>query len=59
MGLINLMWQNYFNYYYADSSSAKAAGAFNQTATRNFSFTRHAYGLDSGSSAAFFNYITI
>jgi hypothetical protein len=59
MGLINLMWQNYFNYYYADSASAKAAGAFNQTATRNFSFTRHAYGLDSGSSASFFNYIII
>jgi hypothetical protein len=59
MGLINLMWQNYFNYYYSDSSSARAAGAFNQTATKKFNFIRNSYGLDSGSSASFFNYITI
>jgi len=59
MGVINLMWQNYFNYYYADSSSARLAGAFNRTATRNFSFTRSAYGLDSGSTDPFFNYITV
>lgn len=59
MGLINLMWQNYFNYYYSDSSSAGLAGAFNKTATRNFSFIRSAYGLDSGATDPFFNYITI
>jgi len=59
MGLINLMWQNYFNYYYSDSVSARTAGAFNQTATKKFNFIRNAYGLDSGSSGSFFNYITI
>ena len=59
MGLINLMWQNYFNYYYSDSSSAAVPGAFDRTATKNFSLIRSAYGLDSGSTAPFFNYITI
>jgi len=59
LGIINLMWQNYFNYYYSDSSSATINGAYNRTATRNFSFIRSAYGLDSGSKDPFFNYITI
>jgi hypothetical protein len=59
MGLINLMWQNYFTYYYSDSSSAGIPGAYNKTATRNFSFTRSAYGLDSGATDPFFNYITL
>ena len=59
LGIINLMWQNYFNYYYSDSSSAGIQGAYNRTATRNFSFIRSAYGLDSGAKDPFFNHITI
>jgi hypothetical protein len=59
MGLINLMWQNYFNYYNSDTTSASIPGAYNRTATRNFSFTRAPYGLDSGATDPFFNYITI
>jgi hypothetical protein len=59
LGIINLLWQNYFNYYYSDSSSAGIQGAYKRTATRNFSFIRSAYGLDSGSTEPFFNYITI
>ena len=59
MGLINQLWQNYYSYYYADSTSAGNAGAYNRNATRSSSFINNAYGLDNGSSIPFFNYITI
>lgn len=59
MSLINQLWQNYYSYYYADSTSAKSPGAYNRNATRNSNFIKTAYGLDNGSTAPFFNYITI
>jgi len=59
MSLINQLWQNYYSYYYADSTSAKSAGAYNRNATKNSNFIKTAYGLDNGSTAPFFNYITI
>jgi hypothetical protein len=59
MGLINKVWQNYFNYYYADPSSAGDPGAYDRTATKNFSYTNNAYGLDNSSNIPFFNYIKI
>lgn len=59
MGVINQLWQNYYNYYYADPSSSKDPGAYNRTATKNFSYTTNAYGLDNGSNVPFFNYIKI
>jgi len=59
MSLINQLWQNYYSYYYADSISAKSSGAYNRNATRNSDFIKSAYGLDNGSTAPFFNYITI
>ena len=59
MGLINQLWQNYYSYYYADSTSAKTGGAFNRNATRSSDFIKAPYGLDNRSSLPFFNYITI
>lgn len=59
LGLINQLWQNYFNYYYADSSSAGITGAYDKTAIKKFNYIRSNYGLDNGSSAPFFDYITI
>lgn len=59
MGLINKMWQNYYHYYYADSSSAKDVGAYNKNATKNFNTVRNTYGLDNQSKLAFFKYIKI
>ena len=59
MGVINQLWQNYYNYYYADPSSAKDPGAYDRTATKNFSYTTNAYGLDNGSTTPFFNYIKL
>lgn len=59
MGLINMLWQNYYSYYYADSTSATKPGAYNRIATKNANFIQNPYGLDNGSSIPFFNYITI
>jgi hypothetical protein len=59
LGLVNQLWQNYYGYYYADPASAGVPGAFNRTAIRKFNYIRTAYGLDNGSTAPFFDYITI
>lgn len=59
MGLINMLWKNYFNYYYADPSSAEDAGAYNRTAMKNFSYIQDTYGLDNGSTEPFFESIKI
>lgn len=59
MGLINQVWQNYYNYYYADPSSAHDPGAYKRTATKNFNYIKNAYGLDNNSKQPFFNYIKI
>lgn len=59
MGVINQLWQNYYAYYYADSRAAFESGAFGRTATKNFDYINSKYGLDNGSKAPFFNYITI
>lgn len=59
MSLINQVWQNYYNYYYADPSSAADPGAYNRNAMKNFNYIKNAYGLDNGSKLPFFNYIKI
>lgn len=59
MGLINMLWQNYYSYYYADSISATKTGAYNRIATKNANYIQNPYGLDTGSTIPFFNYITI
>ena len=59
MGLMNQLWQNYYSYYYADSNSAKATGAYGRTATQNSNYISTPFGLDNSSSNPFFNYITI
>ena len=57
MGLIDQLWENYYNYYYADPSSAKDAGAYARNATKNFDYIKNAYGLNNGSQLTFFKYI--
>ena len=59
MGLINKLWQNYYNYYFADPSSAQDAGAYDRNAIKNSSYIQNTYGLDNNSRAPFFNYIMI
>jgi hypothetical protein len=57
--IINTLWQNYYSYYFADSISAKFAGAYSRTAMRNGNFVRSKYGLDNGQSIPFFNRIIL
>jgi hypothetical protein len=60
MGVVNQLWQNYYNYYYADpSSAADTLGAYKRNATKNFSHINNTYGLDNYSSNPFFKYIKI
>ena len=59
MGIINQLWQNYYKYYYADPVSADDPNAYRRNATKGYSFMNNNYGLDNGSLAPFFNYITI
>jgi hypothetical protein len=59
MSLINQLWQNYYSYYYADSTSALDPAGYKRNATRNSNFITNPYGLDNNSTAPFFNYITI
>jgi len=59
MGLINQMWQNYYSYYYADSTSAAGSGNYNRTAMKSSNYINSPYGLDNGSTAPFFNYIKV
>ncbi len=57
--IINHLWQNYYNYYYADLASASKVGAFDRNATKNKNYIITNYGLDNWSSGYFFNYIKI
>ena len=59
MGLINLLWQNYYSYYYADPISASQPGSYTRNAMLNADNIVVPYGLDNGSSVNFFNYIKI
>jgi hypothetical protein len=59
LGVIGQLWQNYFGYYYGDSSAANIPGAYNRTAMRSPSFIRGRYGLDNNSAIPFFSDITI
>ena len=60
LGVVGQLWQNYFGYYYADSSAAQISSAYKRFATDGggkWFGTR--YGLDNNSSAPFFEHITI
>jgi hypothetical protein len=59
LGVTRQLWENYFAYYYADSTVAKQAGAYNRTAMAASSFVKTPYGFDNNSSIPFFQKITI
>lgn len=59
MGVVNQLWQNYYGYYYADSSTAKVSGSYLRNPMLNASYIRGRYGLDNNVSLPFFNKITI
>lgn len=59
LGVTRQLWENYFAYYYADSTVAKRAGSYNRTAMTGSSFIKSPYGFDNNSSIPFFDKITI
>ena len=59
LGVSRQLWENYFSYYYADPTSAKAYSSYIRNATLGSSFLRTPYGLDNNSSIPFFDKITI
>jgi hypothetical protein len=57
MGLISKLWQNYYAYYYADSTTSNNGGAYSRNAYKKA--PEVPYGLDSGAAGQFFSSITI
>jgi len=58
--IVGDMWQAYFKYYYADSSTGAIPGSYIRNAMENSLLGTFAkYGYDNGSYARFFNSITI
>jgi hypothetical protein len=59
LGVVGQLWQNYYNYYYADVTAANVVGGYNRNAMQGPGFFRSRYGLDNNSSMPFFTDITI
>jgi hypothetical protein len=59
LGVTRQLWENYFAYYYADSTTAKTQTAYYRTAMANGSYSKRPYGFDNNSTIPFFNKITI
>ena len=58
--IVGDMWQAYFKYYYADSTTGAIPGSYIRNAMENSLLGTFAkYGYDNGSYARFFNSITI
>jgi len=58
MGVMNLLWQNYYRYYYHDQAAAEKGTAFKRNAIQSSSSIRSNYGY-TAPIEPFFNYITI
>jgi hypothetical protein len=58
-GVARKLWENYYNYYYADMQAAKTESNYSRNAMKNFDFVNTKYGFDNGSSIPFFSKITI
>jgi len=58
MGVMNLLWQNYYRYYYYDQGAAEKGTAFKRNAIQSSSAIRSNYGY-TAPLEPFFNYITI
>lgn len=58
-GVTRQLWEAYFKYYYADSTSAQKNEAYFRNAMKGSPFIRASYGLDNNSYPPFFNDITI
>jgi len=57
--IINMMWQSYYKYYYADSITAEVSGSYAKNAYKAFDSIRGPHGLDNNSTIPFFNEIIL
>ncbi|NBR60710.1 MAG: hypothetical protein EBT86_03490 [Actinobacteria bacterium] len=57
--IVNMMWQSYYKYYYADSVTAEVTGAYERSAYKGYNYIRGPHGFDNNSTIPFFNEITL
>jgi len=57
--ILNMMWQAYYKYYYADSTTARDLLAYKRNAMDSFSYVRGAHGFDNNSTIPFFKRIIL
>ena len=59
LGVTNQLWQNYYQYYFADHNVSSNTAAYSGTQYQGSSVNQFRYGLDNNISVPFFNDITI
>lgn len=57
--IVNMMWQSYYKYYYADSTTAEQSQSYNRSAYKSYDYIRGPHGYDNNSSISFFNSIIL
>lgn len=57
--IVNMMWQAYYKYYYADSTTGNIPGAFKRNSMEGFRYIKGNHGFDNNSSIPFFDSILI
>jgi hypothetical protein len=57
--IVNMMWQAYYKYYYADSTTGNVPGAFKRNSMQGFNYIKGNHGFDNNSSIPFFDNIVI
>lgn len=59
-GVTRKLWENYYNYYFADQTATKIVGGYDpRNQNKSGRMILSSYGLDNASTAPFFNSITI
>jgi hypothetical protein len=57
--VVNMLWQNYYSYYYSDSITATKPGSYARNAIKPDSYKVGTYGFDNNSTKPFFNEIIL
>lgn len=59
--IVNMLWQSYYKYYYADSLTAgqRNQQAYSRSAYKSYDYIRGPHGYDNNSTIPFFNKITL
>lgn len=57
--IVNMMWQSYYKYYYADPITAEVSGSYKRNAYNGYNFIKGPHGFDNNSTIPFFKEITL